>query len=119
MGAADPNDLTLTFEVAALERLADPTAALADAATWSVYIGIATDGTDPDATIGAWDAEVDFVGRTLAGVLAEARQRLQTGRHVLVGADETQRLFARSLGAEFRTIEDAAARAGWSLRQRH
>ena len=45
MGAVDPNDLTLTFEVGALERLADPAAALADAATWSVYIGIATDGT--------------------------------------------------------------------------
>lgn len=40
---SDRAGLTLAFSLAALRRLADPAAAVADARTWSTHVGVVTD----------------------------------------------------------------------------
>lgn len=111
--------LTLVFERAALERLADPEAAVADAEAWTEAIGLVSDDAPEHLSAYADRVNVDpgFISSAggQSGGLAVARQQFATERHVFVGAAAEDRSLAESLGWEFLPIEDAAEKAGWTL----
>jgi len=111
--------MTLLLSISAVDRLADPGAAVADATRWSDHVGVVGNGTerveDVEAYVDGIDADPDLVAGRMDGSLAEVRQRLGTDRHVLVGTTEDQRSVANALGWEFLDVEEAAAAADWAL----
>lgn len=108
----------VVFERAALERLADPAGAVADARTWSDGVGVFDAdrdrartflddvGADPDFLTGAADLQ------TSLGVV---RQRNPVDRHVLIGVGGDARETATAVGWAYLTVAEAAAAAGWDL----
>lgn len=118
-GAAGNERMTLLVSVAAVHRLAEPGAAIADAKTWSEHVGVVGDGTDSIDDVRAFvddmGANPDLVAGQLGGGLADIRQRLRAERHVLVGAGDQQRAIAAALGWEYQDVRAAAEAAGWEL----
>lgn len=109
-------EMTLAFHRAALERLARPADAVADARRWSDHVGVVDDAPVADAAV-VEAVEPDFVsgeGGT-AGSLAAVRQQFPSDRHVFVGATESDRNTAQALGWEYLPVERAAEKAGWPL----
>lgn len=111
--------MTLVFNRAALERLADPQAAFADARQWSQLIAIVADASSEELTAFTEreGIEPDLVsgrgGQT--GGLAAIRQQYAADRHVFVGTSEDDRDLAQSLGWEYLSVGEAADAAGWAL----
>lgn len=119
MDGGGRDELTLVIGLAALQRLARPAEAVADARRWSGRVGVASDrpvGSIRDV-LDERDVECDFVsgsgGRT--GSLAAVRQQFRSERHVFVGTDDRERQTAQALGWEYLPIEEAAAKADWAL----
>jgi hypothetical protein len=116
---SDSGPMTLLLAVSAVERLADPGAAVTDARTWSEHVGVVGDGAEPVEEVRQFvddtDAEPDLVAGPTSGSLADIRQRLRTDRHVLVGTDDRHASIAAALGWEYLDIEDAAEKADWTL----
>jgi hypothetical protein len=117
---ADPDHPTVVFELAALRRLAEPGAALADAREWTVAVGLVSTepahietkfardhGLDPDFRSGPGGVNVP--------TLEDAAANTPDGRHVYVGTTAAGRETAEEAGWEYRSIETAAERAGWDL----
>lgn len=118
-GDARNEPMTLLVSVAAVRRLADPGAAIADAKHWSEHVGVVGDGSesidDIRAIVDDVGADPDLVAGQLGGGLADIRQRLRSDRHVLVGAGDEQRAIATALGWEYQDVRAAAEAAGWEL----
>lgn len=110
--------MTLAFRLAALEELADPRAAFADARRWSRHVGVVADdgravetfvrrhGIRQDYEIGDLDAQ---------SVLSRLKWEADTERYVLVGGGERDRDLAEYVGWEYLPIESAADEVGWTL----
>lgn len=118
MATDGQESMTLVLALSAVERLARPAEAVADAGRWSRHVGVA--GDDRSAVTDAVEraaADPDFVSGEsgLVGALSAVRQRFPTDRHVFVSADDADRPTARALGWEFLTVAEAAERAGWEL----
>ncbi|MFB6295278.1 MAG: hypothetical protein ABEH66_00330 [Halobacteriales archaeon] len=112
------DDMTLAFSLSAAERLADPGAAFADAEEWTRYRGIVSQAPRAaDRFARERDLPQDFFTGTRGRPesLALIREQYATGRHVFVGTGESDRRVADSTGWEYRSIEEAAERAGWEL----
>jgi hypothetical protein len=111
--------MPLVLSLSALEHLARPEEAVADARQWNEYVGV-TGNTSPDDVTAAVERagiNPDFVSGEAgaAGSLAAIRQRFSTDRHVLLGTGEDDRGISEALGWEYLLIEDAAERAGLKL----
>lgn len=110
-------DLTLAFTLDALERLADPRAAIADAREWTAYVG-AVSAAPNGALAFTRDRRIrlDFFSGTRppAEALYGVRSNYHTERYVLVGVAE-ERDLAAEYGWDFQPVADAAERAGWAL----
>lgn len=110
--------MTLAFTLSALQRLAEPAAAIEDAREWSEYVGAVS--AEPNAAL-AYTRErgvrLDFFSgtRTIAETLYGVQANYATERHVLVGVPE-QASLATERGWEFQPVAEAAERAGWELR---
>lgn len=115
-------DMTLVFTLAALERLADPTGAVRNAREWSENIGVVSDGPPQQVStfVDRNNVRADFTSGegSVAGSLASVRQRFPTERHVFLGTDETDRALAQSLGWEYLSVDEAAAKADWQVNER-
>lgn len=111
--------MTLLLSISAVEQLADPGAAIADAGRWSDQVGVVGNADesvdDVEAYVDALDAEPDIVAGRADGSLASIRQRVHSERHVLVSTRERHREIAAALGWEYLTVEEAAANAEWPL----
>ena len=121
--SADPEardgELTLVFTLSAARALSEPAAAFADARRWSRYVGIVandpsavaaferTHGVENDYSLRSWDKW---------GTIKSLHEMTDTPRHVLVGTRKQDRRIATASGWEFRSIEEAADRADWTLR---
>lgn len=111
--------MTLVFERAALERLADPAAVFDDASGWTEVVGLVSD--EPPERLSSYadreridpDVLSSAGGRT--GGLAVVRQQFSTDRHVFVGTTDEDRRLAESLGWEYLPVTEAAEDAGWTL----
>lgn len=110
--------LVVVFVRAALDRLADPAAAVADARSWSHRVGVVDD--DPRAARARLDdagVDPDFVAGA-AGVTASLpaiRQRLPADRHLLIGTDADTQEMAEARGWDHLPVAVAADKAGWEL----
>lgn len=112
--------LTLAFDLTAVRRLRDPTAAFADARTWAVNLGIMAAGDLPSLTKFTRDNDLDpdFTsgpGGVTADTLADAMATYDTDRHVYVGTTDDHRALATAADWEYQPVEEAAAAAEWRL----
>ena len=118
-GESGRGEMTLVITAAALERLADSAAVVADARQWSARVGIVGDDASEAVTtvVERAGADPDFVSgrKGTAGSLAAVRQRFPTDRYVVVGTDDAVRTTAQALGWEYLPIEEAAENAEWAL----
>lgn len=119
--AEDDETITIAFELAALERLADPGGVLRDTQRWTSHLGIVSDepthlvrkrardyGLNPDFLPGPRNR-----AESLPKIRAQPEH--EADRYILVSVDEEMRPVAEKHGWEFRPIEEAADTAGWRL----
>ncbi|WP_181692752.1 hypothetical protein [Natronomonas sp. LN261] len=117
----DAETITLAFELAALERLLDPSDVLRDTQRWTDHLGIVSDEPTHLVRKRARDYGLtpDFLPgpRDRAESLAKVRHQPEhdADRYVFVSADEGMRSVAERHEWEFREITEAADTAGWLL----
>jgi hypothetical protein len=112
-------DMTLAFELSALQELAKPGTAFAGARQWTEYVGVVSD--EPTYVVTNFTRKrrirQDFFsgpkGREES--LESVKQQFDTERHVFVGIDDEDRDLAERVGWEYLPLEDAAAKAEWEL----
>lgn len=114
------DSLTVAFELEALDALADPTAVVEDAATWSVVQAIVTDEPAYFAKeyVQAHELPLDRLIVTWLSkrrALEEIAETVETDRHVFVGSTAGAEGYAEALGWEHLPVEVAAEKAGWQL----
>ncbi|WP_396611348.1 hypothetical protein ACH9L7_14210 [Haloferax sp. S1W] len=119
MAVSDEGSMTLVFNRAALERLADPQSTFEDARQWTEVIGLVSD-EEPERLSSYADRQgidPDFISSAggQVGGLAVVRQQFATGRHVFVGVSDEDRGLAESLGWEYLPVTEAAEAADWTL----
>ena len=109
---------TVAFEPAALQRLADPRQAVADADTWAAHVGVAARTPDRAADVASrLGVEPDFVASVEgeSDGLDVVHRQYPADRYVLLGTTDADRRAARRFDWEYLDVETAAERAGWTL----
>ncbi|WP_232702751.1 DUF7124 domain-containing protein [Halobacterium wangiae] len=112
-------DMTLAFELSALQELAKPGTAFAGARQWTEYVGVVSD--EPTYVVTNFTRKrrirQDFFsgpkGREES--LESVKRQFDTERHVFVGVDDEDRALAEKVGWEYLPLEDAAEKADWEL----
>ena len=116
---SEGDEMTLAFELAALEELADPEAVFGDARGWARYIGVVSEKPTYVVTNFTRKHRIrqDFFSgpRGKRESLESVKDQFGTDRHVFVGTDETDRTLADEVGWEYLSVEEAAGAAGWTL----
>ncbi|EMA65632.1 DUF7124 domain-containing protein [Halorubrum kocurii] len=111
-------EVTLVFSLGAARRLADPQAAIADARAWSRHVGIVANDADAvDRLVRDAGVENDYALRNWDkwGTLGDIYEETNAPRAVFVGTGAGNRRVATHVGFEYRSIEEAAEKAGWAL----
>ncbi|MFW5938342.1 MAG: DUF7124 domain-containing protein [Halanaeroarchaeum sp.] len=115
------HDLTTAITVRALERTKTPGAVVADANTWSDWVGVVGERSGPalNTYFRNHSIDVDFFNDVSDGP-AERLAAIDEGHHfyserrVLVGLPE-EREWAEAAGWEFQPFAETAEEAGWTL----
>ncbi|QHS18002.1 hypothetical protein GWK26_13030 [haloarchaeon 3A1-DGR] len=119
MDSGGSSDMTLAFELAALQRLADPNAVFNNARQWTEYVGVVSEKPTYVVTNFTRKHRVrqDFFSgpRGVEESLENIKTQFETDRHVFVGITEEDEAVAEAAGWEFLQVEDAAEAAGWTL----
>ena len=111
--------MTLAFELEALEELAEPDAVFQDARQWSDYVGVVSE--EPTYVVTNFTRKnrirQDFFSgpRGREESLRSVQEQFDTERHVFVGTNEEDRQLAEEVGWEYQPVEDAAEAADWKL----
>lgn len=121
MTADDPETITMAFELAALERLADPAGVIRDTQRWTNHLGIVSE--EPTHLVRKRARDYGFTPDFLPGprtkpeslVKIKNQPEHRADRYVLVAVDEGIRESAEQTGWEFRPLEEAAETADWRL----
>lgn len=117
--AGGSGSMTLAFDLAALEQLADPEAVVQDARQWSEYIGIVSEKPTFAVTKFAREHHIrqDFFSgpRGRDESLEQIKAQFETERHVFIGVSDADEALADSVSWEYLPVETAAESAGWSL----
>ncbi|WP_336343754.1 DUF7124 domain-containing protein [Halalkalicoccus ordinarius] len=112
-------DMTLAFDLAALQALAEPDQVFTDARQWTEYVGVVSEKPTYVVTNFTRKHRIrqDFFSgpRGREESLESVKDQFDTDRHVFVGTGEEDRTLAESVGWEYLPIEDAAEAAGWTL----
>ncbi|EMA51746.1 DUF7124 domain-containing protein [Halococcus thailandensis] len=112
-------DMTLAFELSALEALSDPTDVFSGARRWTEYVGVISEQPTYVVTNFTRKNRIrqDFFSgpRGRRESLENVKQQFDTERHVFVGMDDDDRELADELDWEYLPVEDAAEAAGWTL----
>lgn len=112
-------DITLAFELSALQSLADPNAVFNDARQWSAYVGVVSD--EPTYVVTNFTRKrrirQDFFSgpKGKAESLTSVKEQFDTDRHVFIGTAEEDQAIAEDAGWEYLSVEDAAEAADWAL----
>ncbi len=112
-------DMTLAFELTALQALSNPAAVFSDAREWSRYVGVVSE--EPTYVVTNYTRRhrirQDFFSgpRGVKESLESVRSQFSTERYVFVGTDDTDAELAEAVGWEYLPVEDAAAAADWQL----
>jgi alpha-L-fucosidase len=118
-GGSEGGEMTLAFELEALQALADPGAVFVDARQWTEYVGVVSEKPTYVVTNFTRKHRVrqDFFSgpRGVAESLENVAEQFDTDRHVFVGTSEADREIAEATGWEYLPLADAAAAAEWEL----
>ena len=112
-------EMTLAFELEALEELAEPDAVFQDARQWSDYVGVVSE--EPTYVVTNFTRKnrirQDFFSgpRGREESLRSVKEQFGTERHVFVGTSEADRQLAEEVGWEYQPVEEAAEAADWKL----
>jgi hypothetical protein len=119
MDGGGSTDMTLAFELSALQSLADPNAVFNDARRWTEYVGVVSEKPTYVVTNYTRKHRVrqDFFSgpRGVEESLENVKNQFDTDRYVLVGTDDDDRAVAEAVDWEFLDVEDATEAAGWEL----
>jgi len=119
MDADADGEMTLAFDLDALQRLAHPDAVFTDARQWSKYVGIVSEEPTYVVTNFARKHRIrqDFFSgpRGRAESFETIREQFETPRYVYVGTDDVAAEAADANGWEYLDVEDAAEAAEWEL----
>jgi hypothetical protein len=119
MDSGGSSDMTLAFELAALQTLADPNAVFNDARQWSRYVGVVSEKPTYVVTNFTRKERIrqDFFSgpRGVKESLENVKRQFDTDRHVFVGTSDEDRELAEETGWEFLPVEQAAEAADWAL----
>jgi hypothetical protein len=113
------DDMTLAFELEALEALADPEAVFTDARQWTSYVGVIS--AEPTYVVTNFTRKhrirQDFFSgpRSREESLVNIRTQFDSKRYVLVGTSEDDRALADETNWEYVDVETAADAADWQL----
>lgn len=119
MNGGGNTDMTLAFELDALEALADPNAVFDGARRWSQYVGVVSD--EPTYVVTNFTRKhrirQDFFSgpRGKTESLESVRSQFDTERYVFVGTDEDDKAIAEETDWEYLPVEEAAEAADWTL----
>ena len=119
MDSGGNTDMTLAFDLSALQALAYPDRVFQDARQWSEYVGVVSE--EPTYVVTNFTRKhrirQDFFSgpRSRQESLENVRAQFGTERHVFVGVDDEDAALADESGWEFLDVEDAAAAADWEL----
>jgi hypothetical protein len=122
MSAAE-GEMTLAFDLSALQALADPGAAVADARQWTRYVGVI--GTEPTHVLRSYTRKRRIREDFFSGpedrteTLQSVREQFDGDRYVLVGTDEADRSVAAAAEWEYLPVSEAAEAADWTLGEDH
>lgn len=112
-------DMTLAFELAALQQTADPEAVFTDARGWTRYIGVVSEKPTYVVTNYTRKHRIrqDFFSgpRGVRESLESVKRQFETDRHVFIGTSADDESIADDVEWEFLAIENAAEAAGWEL----
>lgn len=112
-------EMTLAFELTALQALANPSTAFADARQWTRYVGVVSD--EPTYVVTNYTRKrrirQDFFSgpRGKQGTLESVKDQFESDRYVLVGTGEADEDIAEAAGWEYLPVEEAAAAAEWEF----
>jgi hypothetical protein len=110
--------VTLAFSLAAIDRLADPSAVFADATAWSRSIGIVDGDTEliqETVTEYSLRQDYDMEGRDKWFVLEKICETTETPRHVYIGASDEDMRVSTLFCWEYLRVTTAAEEADWTL----
>ena len=111
--------MTLAFELSALQALANPSTAFADARQWTRYVGVVSD--EPTYVVTNYTRKrrirQDFFSgpRGKQGTLESVKEQFESDRYVLVGTGEADEEVAEAAGWEYLPVEEAAEAAEWEV----
>ncbi|GAA0672919.1 hypothetical protein ACFQDG_16510 [Natronoarchaeum mannanilyticum] len=119
MNGGGDGEMTLAFDLSALQELADPERVFDDARRWSKYVGVVSEKPTYVVTNFTRKNRIrqDFFSgpRGKAESLESVGDQFDTPRHVYVGTNDEDRELAEAAGWEYLPIEDAAEAAEWTL----
>jgi hypothetical protein len=119
MDSGGSSDMTLAFELGALQALADPNAVFSDARQWTEYVGVVSEKPTYVVTNFTRKNRIrqDFFSgpRGVEESLENVKRQFETDRHVYIGTDEEDREVAEATGWEYLPLEQAAEAADWDL----
>jgi hypothetical protein len=112
-------DMTLAFDLTALQELAKPDAVFTDARQWSEYVGVISERPTYVVTNFTRKHRIrqDFFSgpRGREESLANVKDQFGTDRYVYVGTAGADRSLAETAGWEYLGVEEAAGAADWEL----
>ncbi|MFC4357491.1 hypothetical protein ACFO0N_05940 [Halobium salinum] len=119
MDSGGSSDMTLAFELAALQALAEPDAVFSDARQWTEYVGVVSEKPTYVVTNFTRKNRIrqDFFSgpRGVKESLENVKRQFDTDRHVFVGTSDEDREVAEATDWEYLPLEQAAEAAGWTL----
>jgi hypothetical protein len=112
-------DMTLAFDLAALEALAEPDRVFTDARQWTEYVGVVSEKPTYVVTNFTRKHRIrqDFFSgpRGREESLESVGDQFDTERHVFVGTSKDDSDLAERVGWEYLPVKNAAEAAGWEL----
>ncbi|WP_254863742.1 DUF7124 domain-containing protein [Halovivax gelatinilyticus] len=112
-------DMTLAFELAALEELAYPERVFEDARTWSTYVGVVSEKPTYVVTNFTRKNRIrqDFFSgpRGKKESLESVKDQFATERQVFIGTTDEDEALADEVGWEYLPVEEAAEAADWVI----
>ncbi len=120
MHASTEGEMTLAFELSALQTLAEPGTAFADARQFTRYVGVLS-ADEPTHVLRKYTRRrrirEDFFSGPgdFESTLRSLPDQFESDRYVLLGTDEEAPEAAADTRWEYLPIEQAAAAAGWTV----
>ena len=117
--AGGSEDMTLAFELSALQSLAKPSTVFANTRQWTRYTGVVSD--EPTYVLTNYTRQrrirQDFFSGPdgKRGTLESVKEQFESERYVFVGTTDADAELADEVGWEYLDVTEAARAADWAL----